>query len=205
MRVNASNDTLDLEREHVDIALRYTPRGAAAPSQHKLFDYETFPVTSPALARDTVRPIRSCADLSQHVLLDYESVHNGRAWYDWQQWFDTMNIGSFKAAGSLRFSHYDQVIQAATEGSGVAVGKRPHLTRHIRDGTLVAPLGDEGVVTLGSYYVVVSDRAPGGIAETFVAWLQNEARQDAGATQEVFIGASRGAATQATTMRGGKR
>ena len=205
MRVVASNDTLDLEREHVDIALRYTPRGAAAPSQHKLFDYETFPVTSPALARDRARPIRSCADLSRHVLLDYESVHNGRAWYDWQQWFDTMKIRGFKAAGSFRFSHYDQVIQAATEGSGVAVGKRPHLMRHFRDGTLVAPLGDEGVAKLGSFHVVVSDRAQGGVAETFVAWLHSEARQDEEATQEAFIRAARGAPTRTTTIRGGKR
>lgn len=205
MRVVASNDTLDLEREHVDIAIRYAPLGAAAPSQHKLFDYEMLPISSPAVACDRARPIRSCADLSQHVLLDYESVHNGRAWYDWQQWFDTMNICGFRAAGSLRFSHYDQVIQAAIEGSGVAVGKRPHLMRHFRAGTLVAPLGDAGVAKLGSFYVVVSDRAQGAVADTFVAWLHDEARQDADAAQLSHIPAPRDAPTRATTMRGSKR
>jgi LysR family transcriptional regulator, glycine cleavage system transcriptional activator len=175
MRVSASNDTLDLPREQIDIAIRYVANGSVAPSHDKLFDLETVPVCSPVLARDGTRPIRTPADLSQHVLLDFETARNGRAWFDWQLWFDAMNIRGVKAAGSLRFSHYDQVVQAAVEGSGVAIGKRPHLARHLRDGTLVAPLGDRSIATLGSFYVVVSERVERDIADAFVAWLHNEA------------------------------
>jgi len=164
MRVTASNDILDLEREHIDIAIRYVPTGAAVPAGDKLFDFETFPVCSPVLARDAARLIRTPGDLSRHVLLDLDTVRNGRAWADWPQWFSAMKVRDVPPAGSLRFSHYDQVIHAAIEGSGIAIGKRPHVARHLQAETLVAPLGDAGVARLGAYYVVVSDGAERDIA-----------------------------------------
>ena len=105
----------------------------------KLFDYEQFPVCAPALACDPLRPLRTPADLSRHVLLDFETTLYGRQWYDWMRWFGAKGIREMKATGSLRFSHYDQVIEAAVNGAGVAVGKRPHLITHLRDGVLVAP------------------------------------------------------------------
>jgi DNA-binding transcriptional LysR family regulator len=178
MRFVASNDAIDLEREHIDIAIRYVPSGAATPSQDKLFDYEQFPVCSPAFAKDRARPLRTPADLSKHVLLDFETVVYGRPWYDWKQWFDAMKLRGAKGSGWIRFSHYDQVIEAAINGSGVAIGKRPHLSHHLRKGVLVAPLGAQGVARLGAFYVEVSGSAQSDVADTFVKWLHDEAQQD---------------------------
>jgi len=155
---DCSDDTVNLEREHLDIAIRYVPPDGDVPSGEWLVDYEIFPVCSPRLARDRARPLRTPADLAHHVLLDFERIAFGRPWHDWEHWFDAMKIRKVKPADTLRFSHYDQVIQAAIEGSGVAIGKRPHLTRHLRDGILRAPLGRDSVANLGSFYIVV---APG--------------------------------------------
>ena len=47
-------------------------------------------------------------------------------------------IRGFRPPGTLRLSHYDQVIHAAKEGGGIAIGKRPHLMREIREGSLWA-------------------------------------------------------------------
>lgn len=180
MRLTASNDVLDLARERVDVAIRHLPPGASAPPNgEKLMDYDIFPVCAPALAGDRQRPLRSKDDLSRHVLLDMQTTSNGRPWHDWQHWFDAMAIRSLEPAGSLRFSHYDQVVQAAVEGGGVAIGKRPHLARHLREGTLVAPLGDAGVARLGSFFVLVAEAARSHATEAFAAWLHDEARRDA--------------------------
>jgi len=35
-------------------------------------------------------------------------------------WFDAMKVHPVDPTGSLRFSHYDQVVQAAIEGTGIA-------------------------------------------------------------------------------------
>jgi DNA-binding transcriptional LysR family regulator len=89
-----------------------------------------------------------------------------------------MKLRGPRPAGSLRFSHYDQVVQAAVEGGGVAVGKRPHLSRHLREGSLVAPLGAAGVAQLGSFFVIVADAARCEATDAFTAWLRDEARRD---------------------------
>jgi len=195
MRVLASNDVIDIEREGIDVAIRYLRRGAPAIGE-KLCDVELFPVCTPALARDRVRGIQGVSDLSRHLLLDMETAANGRPWYDWKTWFDAMGIRDFKAAGSLRFSHYDQVVDAAREGSGVAIGKRPHLARHLKDGELVAPLGDASVAIPGGMYAVVSKTAPADIAAAFIHWLHSEVRRDAEArpaASKVRSARSRGA------------
>jgi LysR family transcriptional regulator, glycine cleavage system transcriptional activator len=182
MRFVASNQWVDLDREQVDIAIRFVPAGAATPSKEKLFDYQQFPVCAPALARDRARPLRSRDDLARHVLLDFETVVYGRPWYDWQQWLGAMGMRGFLGAGWLRFSHYDQVIEAAVKGSGVAIGKLPHLANHLREGTLVAPFGSECVATLGAFYLEYSESAQRDAAAVFVSWLHAEAQRDREAT-----------------------
>jgi DNA-binding transcriptional LysR family regulator len=177
MRFVASNHMVDLEREHIDIAIRYVPAGQPARSQDRLFEYRQFPVCAPKLARE--RPLRTAGDLAQHVLLDFETVLYGRPWYDWAQWFAAMKLRNIQGAGWLRFSHYDQVIEAAVKGSGVAIGKLPHLRQHLHDGALVAPLGEQGVATLGAFYVEIARSAQQQVAATFVDWLHAEAKRDA--------------------------
>ena len=181
VRVAAVNDmvNLNLEREHLDVAIRFVPPEGDVPSGEQLVDYETFPVCSPRLLRDRARPLRTPADLGEHVLLDFERVAFGRPWSDWEHWFQAMKQRPVRPAATLRFSHYDQVIQAAIEGSGVAIGKTPHLTRLLREGRLMAPFGRAGTAKLGSFFVVVAtgsaEREP---VTAFLAWLRSEVRED---------------------------
>mgnify|MGYP000876575602 FL=1 len=180
VRIVASNDVLDLVQAQVDIAIRYASLGGATPLGKPLVGYSTFPVCTPALMRDPARPLRTFADLAQHVLLEFETTVHGRPWYDWEQWFSAVKTAKFKPAGRQRFSHYDQVVEAALAGSGVAIGKRPHLNGKLQAGTLCAPFGTDGVATLGSFYVVVAPSATGrgAVGEAFVAWLRSEVRRD---------------------------
>lgn len=179
MRLFASNDALDLAREHLDLALRFALDGTPPPSAEKLLDYWQFPVCSPSLAADASRPLRAVADLSRHVLLDFETQLYGKPWYDWDRWFGAMKTPRFKTAGELRFSHYDQVIDAASRGSGVAVGKLPHLVEYLHDGRLVAPLGEAAVVHLGAFFIEPAKAAPAEAVHAFAAWLRSEAQRDA--------------------------
>jgi LysR family glycine cleavage system transcriptional activator len=180
LRIAADNDTVDLERDGFDLAIRHVLRGSAAPKvpdAQFLFEHRTFPVIAPALLRE--RPLRTAADLARHVLLRFETTRNGRPWLDWPWWFEAMGLRDLPGAGTLRFSHYDQLVQAAIEGSGVAIGRLPHLIQHLRDGSLVAPLGDPGSVTIGSFFVVASSRAPRDLVDAFAEWLHDEARDSA--------------------------
>jgi DNA-binding transcriptional LysR family regulator len=180
VRVVAVNDmvNLNLEREHLDVAIRFVPPGWDIPGGERLVDYQTFPVCSPRLAQDRTRPLSTPGDLSRHVLLDFERMAFGRPWSDWDHWFRGVNLGRIKPSGTLNFSHYDQVIQAALEGSGIAIGKRPHLTRYLQQELLCAPFGRDWVATPGSFYLVVApgalDREP---VAAFVTWLRNQVHE----------------------------
>ena len=81
-------------------------------------------------------------------------------WSDWGPWLDAMKLGDLRPAGTLRFSHYDQVVQAAIGGSGVAIGRNPHNARHLREGLLVAPFGRKVTLSWGTYFVLIAPRSP---------------------------------------------
>ncbi len=51
LRVVATNDAVDLERDDIDIAIRFATLQMPAPSPDKIFDYLQFPVCAPSLAR----------------------------------------------------------------------------------------------------------------------------------------------------------
>jgi len=90
--------------------------------------------------------LRSPEDLARHVRLDFETILYGRLWYDWEHWFRALGLRPIRPAGTLRFSHYDQVVQSAVDGNGVAIGKWPHLAELV-GGRLVD--GEPPVVEIG--------------------------------------------------------
>jgi DNA-binding transcriptional LysR family regulator len=179
VRIVASDDNLDLNREQLDIAVPFVPDGAQPPAGERFLDCEFFPVCVPALARDAARPVRTAADLASHVWLEHETIRDGRPWSKWDAWFKVTKIQPVTPRSMLRFSHGDQMIAATLDGSGVAMGGRPHLTRQLQDGVLCAPLGPDAVAHMGSFFIVVRpDVAARNTVEAFVSWLRSEARRD---------------------------
>lgn len=179
VQIAASNEVVDLDQASIDVAIRYRRNAPCEAGAVFLAAYRTFPVCAPALLAHADPPLRAVADLAGHVLLEFETIAHGRPWYDWEQWLRAMHIAPFRPAGRQRFSHYDQVIEAALAGSGVAIGKLPHISGRLRDGSLRAPFGAESVAQLGGFEIVVADAAAGRAAvDAFVAWLREEMRDD---------------------------
>jgi LysR family transcriptional regulator, glycine cleavage system transcriptional activator len=177
VRIVASNDKPDLERDQHDVAIRFVAAGADTPNAELLVGCECFPVCSPTLARDPARPLRTPADLSRHVRLDYETVRDGRRLSEWDFWFDAMKIRAVTPASTLRFPQYEQWLPAAIEGAGVAIGVLPHVTQQLRDGLLCAPFGRKMIANRGTFFVVLRrDVAERRSVKEFVAWLRREVR-----------------------------
>jgi DNA-binding transcriptional LysR family regulator len=142
------------------VGIRYCAPDAAPAGAVRLFGEEVMPMCSPALAKDKARPLREPADLRHHVLLHDEFTPN-TPWLDWTNWLEAYGLRDMEAAGDLRFSHYDQMIQAALDGQGVALGRLPLLSGLIRSGRLVAPFekGGRGLrldSSSRSFYVVAA-------------------------------------------------
>ncbi|MBA3477065.1 MAG: hypothetical protein H0T52_01495 [Lautropia sp.] len=82
------------------------------------------------------------------------------------------------SAGSLRFDQYDQLIQAAIEGQGVALGIGALVKRHLQRGRLVAPFEQKSSSPRGYYLVVAPHAAERSEVSAFGAWLMRAARKD---------------------------
>lgn len=179
VRVIASNDRPDLERDQLDIAIRFVAAGSDAPDSKRLFECLCFPMCSPSLAGDKRYPIRTPHDLAHHVRLDYESIRDGRRTAEWEFWLDAFGIASVRPASTLHFPQYDQLVVAAMEGSGVAIGVLPHVLQHVRDGVLCAPFGPESAVPRGSFFISIRRESAGREAvDAFVGWLTAEVERE---------------------------
>jgi LysR family transcriptional regulator, glycine cleavage system transcriptional activator len=179
VRIVTSNDKPDLARDELDIAIRFVAAGADSPDAEVLMSCESFPVCSPALARNKGQSLSRVAELALHVRLDYETVRDGRRMSEWDFWFNAMKIRAVKPASTLWFPQFDQSIPAAIEGAGVAIGVLPHIAQQLRDGALCAPFGGDAVAKRGTFFVVLRPDVVGNdAANSFVSWLRSEARRD---------------------------
>ena len=180
VRISADVRIQDLDRDGVDVAVRYCPPAIAGEDAVRLFAGErVFPVCSPRLMADPKRPLREPSDLSRHVLLHVDDPEGRWPWLHWRVWLEVAGIPDLRSAGNLRFSGYEQVIPAAIAGHGVAMGRTPLVSEALASGELVAPF--EGVAqTARAYFAKVARNAAARpeVAD-FVAWLKSEAAQDA--------------------------
>jgi DNA-binding transcriptional LysR family regulator len=176
VRISATYKMVHLEQDGVDLAIRYS-RADSMRVEKPLFEEEVIPMCSPALAADPARPLRAPADLRAHTLLHQEDSR--ASWLEWNLWLHAHGLHDLKPAGALHFSQYDQLIQAAINGQGVALGRLPLLRRALRDKQLVTPFR-KSVASACGYYLVRSARAAGKPdVVAFEAWLVEEAKSDA--------------------------
>ncbi|OFZ96521.1 MAG: hypothetical protein A2Z64_10565 [Betaproteobacteria bacterium RIFCSPLOWO2_02_67_12] len=175
VRISAGNEIVSLDRAGVDLAIRYTQSDRAGNAR-KLFGETVLPVCSPELARDRARPLAEPVDLRHHVLLQLDDPR--AAWLDWQLWFHALGIEELQPAAKLHFSHYDQLIQAAVSGQGVALGRHPLVRGLLREGKLVAPFKQD-VCSSRAYFLVESSAARSKPeVRAFIAWLLEETEKE---------------------------
>jgi LysR family transcriptional regulator, glycine cleavage system transcriptional activator len=176
VRLAANNDLLDLDRDRIDVAIRYCEPKAAPPGASLLMGEDVFPVASPSLAHDRARPLTTPADLEHHVLLHFEEVRGDWPWLTWREWLPALKVPELRAAGALHFSHYDQVVRAAIDGEGVALGRAPLVERYLKSGELVAPFRDRVTVPRKYFLIVAPAAREQRRVKQFVDWLFAEAK-----------------------------
>ena len=174
VRISASLKLVNLDRDGVDLAIRYCASTTAGPQAAKLFGEVMTPVCSPALRKQPGKPLKRPEDLQHHTLLHMEA-HDDAQVPEWSLWLRAMQVERLKSAGSLHFSDYDQMIQAAIRGQGVALGRIPLVSHLIKERKLVAPFGHNMASPQGYHLLrsTVSERKPE--VNDFAEWLLAEA------------------------------
>jgi LysR family glycine cleavage system transcriptional activator len=178
VRISATYDLVSLNRDGVDLAIRYTDAEHAGPAAQRLFGEVVFPVCSPKLVNDATHPLKRPQDLRWHALLQKDSDAVDSLQH-WSMWLRATNLDELKPVRTLRFSMYDQLIQAAVNGQGVALGRSPLVDDLLRQGKLVIPFEAACASPRGYYLLQASAAARKPEVQEFVAWLRGEIEREA--------------------------
>lgn len=175
VRVAATNRVMDLERDGMDLALRFCPDALAPEGAIRLFGEVLVPVAHPSLG---VTAIEDPAQLRRQVLIDYDD--SSRPWMQWKNWLRDAGLkkgasASASGSGRLLFNQYDQVAQAALAGQGVALGRLALVGKLLAEGQLAVASKRPPVATDHGYWLL-ERRGAGGDALTAVRdWILAEA------------------------------
>jgi DNA-binding transcriptional LysR family regulator len=172
LRVAANNKVLDLRTQGADIAIRYCAAANAPPGSLRLFGEEVAPVAHPSLGVN-----RLDADaIANRVLIEYDDAY--RPWLKWADRLHSMGLSAVKPKGVLRYNQYDQVIRAALEGQGIALGRIALIEPLISEGRLVAAGGAAPDHARGyAYWLVQAEEAPRDDVQAVIDWVKAEARR----------------------------
>jgi DNA-binding transcriptional LysR family regulator len=175
IRLLTQDTPIDLERDMVDLVIRYGD--GTWPDGRSVFLCEDalFPVCSPAYAA-TCRLPESVGELVEHALLDYEPANPG--WIGWKEW-----LAAFSAArpsrAVMRLSYYTDVIHAALAGHGIALGWNCLIEDLLQQGRLLR-VTNVHMRTRSAYFVVVPSRDTlKSNADAFVEWLGSRLKSKA--------------------------
>ena len=180
--ISADNRIIDLDRERVDLAVRYCAEAMAPAGSVRLFGERLLPVCSPRLAADRKRPLKRPEDLARHVLLH---IDDRFPWLNWSVWLEANGVRDLVPAGSVRFSHFHEVMQAAVDGQGVALGRIPLIDSLLTQRKVVAPFRNRYATTRAYFIVPAMRSAQRPEARAFIDWLREEAASATGANAEI--------------------
>ena len=156
----------------IDLAVRFgqMPKGDWIVSKLMMTSYRV--VASPDYL-EKAAPITSTDDLVDHTLLNLDGAPHARE--DWLWWLAESGVVRRGSLHILGFDNYANVIQAALEGQGIALGFSRVVDDLLRRGQLVRPVQAELDPGYATYLVVPSGKAPTAAVQSFFDWVLDEA------------------------------
>lgn len=180
LRVSANNRVADLRQDGIDLAIRYTTSSAVPDGATRLFGESIAPVAHPSLG---IKSLRSAQALSKLNLLEFDAPQHH--WHQWNDWLGAMGWADVKPQGFLHFNQYDQVIQAALAGQGIALGRLELIGSLLdqRQLVIVAPPMQKTSAT-HAYWLIQADAHPREDVRRVAAWIRSEVQASRPLTQE---------------------
>lgn len=177
VRITATHEVVDLEREGIDLAIRDCPADRVPPGATWLVGEHLAAMCSPAYLREARAlklPLARPEDLERHVLLVLHDPAGRWPWLAWNTWLEAAGVREFAPANTLAFDQYDQVMQAALHGQGVALGRMTLAQQYLREKRLVPLFGRSQQLARAFCAVTARGAEARPAVRPFVEWLQRE-------------------------------
>jgi DNA-binding transcriptional LysR family regulator len=173
VRVAANDKLLDLRAEGIDLAIRYAGIANAPAGATRLFDETIVAVASPSLGLARV----DADALAHHVLIEFDGQR--RPLLRWSDHLSALGLAETKPRSMLHLNHYDQVVQAALAGQGIALGRAALVEPLIAEGKLVALDGGKGKPSGHAYWLVQAETTARQDVREVAQWIVEQARSAA--------------------------
>lgn len=175
VRVDATNQVRDFDRDNIDIAVRHGPGVYPGMRVERLFGHQVVPVCHPKYL-DGPNPLRDPADLRHHTLLHVDWGHVQELRSDWALWLATVGAEGVDTSRGPVFTVENMAISAAVQGDGIVLASAYAVERELRDGLLVMPFGRALASKQGFWLVEPEKRIMRPKVEAFRTWILEETR-----------------------------
>lgn len=163
---------VDMAAEEIDVGLRYGDGHWPGLTATRLFDIESFPVCSPDYLASSP-PLEVPGDLPRQTLLNLDGAAHSTE--DWTWWLDGAGVPLPASFQMLGFDNYANVIQAAVDGQGVALGFSHIVAELLLRGQLVRPIDRSLSKGYAVYLVAPKGARLSAHAQDFADWIVAEA------------------------------
>ena len=163
IRLSTNNNRVDIAAEGLDFAIRFGNGAWHDTEAEELFSAPLSALCIPTIAAQ----LKSPHDVAQQTLLRSYRAD------EWPDWFSEAGVASPRIKGIV-FDSSLPMVEAALQGSGVALAPPLMFQRHLSAGDLVQPF--PVYVSKGCYWLTrLKSRPVTNAMATFAAWLKEKA------------------------------
>jgi DNA-binding transcriptional LysR family regulator len=175
IRIDASDQFVDLARSDVDVAIRVTRGPAGAET---LLEEEANAALSPRLLAALPDGLRTPQALGRLPLIEPDDTLPSAQFTNFDAWCEANGLALFNPPARLYFTYIDQSVQATARGQGAAIVRTPFLDELVASGDLVVPFPQLRMRTGYRYSLLVNPgRADLPHVAAFRDWLVAEFRR----------------------------
>lgn len=177
VRLDARLETVDFDREGVDVGVRLGSGNYPGMHVDPLFNETVVPVCHPKYLEGP-NALREPSDLKHHVLLhvDWGRKIEGPV-PDWMMWLRSANVDDVDSTRGPVFTVEEMAIAAAVRGTGIALASVYAVRDEVESGTLVVPF-EQSIEAGVSYWVVAPERtANNAKVKAFRDWILKTAKE----------------------------
>ncbi len=174
--VLAERRNVDLARDPVDLAIRYTHAAPHGLAGEVLLHEQLFVVCAPRLM-NAEPPVTTPADLIHHTLLHDEDagVHGFKNNLTWYSWLAPHGLSLDQIERGLRFNDTNLIHEAALRGFGFAIGRNVLIDDYLAAGRLVRPFPEVRKADQHYLALTLPERNGETLIQIFLRWLRDQA------------------------------
>ena len=176
LRFDISYEVRDFDRDDIDVGIRFGAGKYPGLAADRLFDNVLIPVCSPQLLANGP-PLKVPRDLFNHRLVHIEWSRQGVTWPNWRMWMAAAGVDDFDDSRTVVFGTSSDAVQAAIDGSAVALADFAMVAHDLSEGRLVQPfdLGVRMAPEFAYFLVYPQSSAEDPRIVAFRDWIMEEA------------------------------